>query len=120
VIDLRLPAEVIRDRLDWVLGPGRYSYRFEPGPQAGGRRSVFCHLRIGGAARTGTGTYSKLWTAQRIALADAAVAFGIGASGRAAGPVAAEKERRTVVPDPVLEALEEQARPSPWTPEEGA
>jgi len=118
VIDLYLRTEAIRDRLDWVLGPGRYSYRFETGPRDGGRQSLFCHLRIGGAVRTGTGTYSTLRTARKLALASAAAAFGIGTSGRSAGPVAAEKELRNEVPDPVLEALEEKTRPSPWTPEE--
>jgi hypothetical protein len=119
VIDLRLRPEAVRDRLDLVVGPDRWSYRFEPGRRdGGGNQSVFCHLRIGSASRSGIGTSPSLRVAHRAALASAAVAFGIGASGLATGPMAAEKEVRHEVPDPVLEALEKRADPSRWAPAE--
>jgi hypothetical protein len=117
VIDLRLRPEAIRDRLDLALGPERWSYRLEVGPQAGGRYSLLCHLQVGSARRSGTGTGSSLSAARRIALAGAAEAFGIGASGLAAGPMTAEIELRNEVPDRILEALEEGAEPSRWTPD---
>lgn len=117
VIDLRLRPEAIRDRLDSALGPERWSYRLEVGPQAGGRYSLLCHLQVGSARRSGTGTGSSLSAARRIALAGAAEAFGIGASGLAAGPMTAEIELRNEVPDRILEALEEGAEPSRWTPD---
>lgn len=116
VVDTRLRAEVVRDRLDWVIGPERHSYRLEPGPQKGGKHLLFCHLQVGDATRTGIGTGSRLQGARRSALAEAAAAFGIGASGQIAGPVAAEKERRNYVPDSVLDALEQQEGPSFWAP----
>lgn len=116
VIDLHLRAEAIRGRLDWVIGPGRYSYRCEPGPQEGGQRSVFCHFQLGDATRTGTGTGSSLKTARRIALAEAAAAFGIGASGRIAGPVTAERKMWNQVPDSILDTLEDRSGPEFWGP----
>lgn len=119
VVDLHLRAEAIRGRLDWVLGPGRYSYRFEPGPQDGGQRSVFCHFQLGDATRTGTGTGSSLKVARRIALAEAAAAFGIGASGRAAGPVTAERKMWNQVPDSILDTLEDRDEPEFWGPADG-
>lgn len=119
VIDLRLRPEAVRDRLDLVVGPDRWSHRFEPGRRdGGGNQSVFCHLRIGSASRSGIGTSPSLRVAHRAALASAAEAFGIGASGLATGPMAAEKEVRHEVPDPVLEALEKRADPSRWAPAE--
>ncbi|MFB6232157.1 MAG: hypothetical protein ABEL04_13485 [Salinibacter sp.] len=118
VVDLRLRPEAIRDRLDRVLGPERWSYRLEVGPQAGGHYSLLCHLQVGPARRTGPGAGSTMRTARRIALAGAALAFGIGASGRSAGPIEAEIELRNEVPDRVLEALEQETEPSRWTPDE--
>lgn len=116
VVDLRLRAEAVRGRLDWVTGPGRYSYRFEPGPQDGGHQAVFCHLQIGDATRTGTGKRSSLTKARRTALASAAAAFGIGASGRTVGPVTAEREMWNQVPDSILDTLEDRDEPEFWGP----
>jgi hypothetical protein len=116
VVDLHLRAEAVRGRLDWVIGPGQYSYRFEPGPQDGGQRSVFCHFQLGDATRTGTGTASSLKMARRIALAEAAAAFGIGTSGRAAGPVTAERKMWNEVPDSILDTLEVRDEPEFWGP----
>lgn len=117
VVDLRLRQTAILDRLDLVLGPGRYAYRFEPGQEAGGTFAMLCHLRVGPARRTGVGTGSSPKTAAQAALADAALAFGVGASGRGAGPVVAERESQTELPTPVLKALEQRQEPAPWTPE---
>lgn len=120
IVDLHLRPRAVRGRLDCVLGPGRYSYRFEPGPQEGGQCSIFCHLRIEGAARTGIGAESSLKAARRTALPGAAAAFGIGASGRAAGPVTTKKEIRNHVPGAILDSLEQGEEPALWAPEESA
>jgi hypothetical protein len=117
VVDLRLRPEAIRDRLDLAVGPGRYAYRFESGIEAGGTFSMLCYLRVGPATRTGVGTGSSPQTAGHVALASAASAFGMGTSGKIAGPIVAKRESRYELPTPVLEALERQEEPSPWTPE---
>lgn len=116
VVDLRLRPEAIRDRLDLVLSPGRYTYRYEPGPNAGGTFSMLCHLRVGRAERTGVGTGTSLQMAGQVALSDAASAFGMGAVGKIAGPVLAERESRFQLPESVLQALETQQKPAPHTP----
>ena len=120
VVDLRLRPEAIRDRLDRVLSPDRYSYRFEPGPETGGKFAMFCHLRVGPATRTGIGTDTGSRKAGRVALAEAALAFGIGASGQISGPVLAGHHSRYELSEPVLEALEQEQKPARWTPGEGA
>ena len=116
VVDLRLRPEAIRDRLDLVLGPGRYGYRLEPGPEAGGTFSMRCHLRVGFGRRTGIGTASSPRMAGRVALASAAEAFGMGASGKLSGPIIAGHESRRQLPGPVLDRLERREDPSSWTP----
>lgn len=118
VADLRLRAKVIRDRLDWVLGPQRYSYRLELAPDGNAEHSVLCHLQIGRASRTGIGTGSSYRAARKVALAGAALAFGIGASGKTSGPTIVGRKSRYDVPASVLDALEAREDPSPWTPEE--
>lgn len=124
VVDLHPRARAIRERLDLVLGPGRYSYRMEAGPEgasagySSGPCSMFCHLRIGGVARTGSGTGSRLEVAGSVALARAAAAFGIGASGRVTGPIVIEQNTSTEMPSQIRKILEEQAEPSLWAPEE--
>jgi hypothetical protein len=120
VADLRLGAEAIRDRLDLVLGPERYSSRLEPVPDEGAKRSVLCHLQIGIANRTGIGTGFSYRSAQKVALANAALAFGIGKSGKTAGPIVAGRGHRFDVPASILEALETEEDPSLWTPEESS
>jgi hypothetical protein len=120
VVDLRLRPEAIRDRLDRVLSPDRYSYRFEPGPESGGMFAMFCHLRIGSATRTGIGTDTRSRKAGRLALAEAALAFGIGASGQISGPVLADHHSRYKLSEPILEALEQEQRPARWAPGEEA
>jgi len=120
IADLRVAALAIRDRLDLVLGPERYSYRLEPVPDESAERSVFCHLRIGTASRTGIGTDSSYRNARKNALADAAVAFGIGASGKAAGPILVGRESSYDVPSSILETLETRVAPSLWAPEESS
>lgn len=117
VADLQVRARAIRDRLDLVLGPHRYSYRLEPVPGESAEQSVFCHLQIGPASRTGIGTDSSHRSAQKDALADAALAFGIGASGQVAGPVITGQKSHYEVPSSVLDALETQNSPSFWAPE---
>lgn len=119
VIDLRLRPTAIRDRLDLTVGPARWSYRFEPGLRERGHHSVFCHLHVGPTARTGIGADSNHRGAGRIALAGAAEAFGIGASGQASGPVDAEMEVRHHVPDRTLKALEKKDEPFRWAPDKG-
>lgn len=116
VVDLRLRPEAIRDRLDLVLGPGRYGYRLEPGPEAGGTFSMRCHLRVGFGRRTGIGTASSPRMAGRVALASAAEAFGMGATGKLSGPIMAGHESRRQLPGPVLDRLERREDPSAWTP----
>jgi hypothetical protein len=116
VVDLRLRPEAIRDRLDLVLGPGRYGYRLEPGPEAGGTFSMRCHLRVGFGRRTGIGTASSPRMAGRVALASAAEAFGMGATGKLSGPIIAGHESRRQLPGPVLDRLEQREDPSAWTP----
>lgn len=116
VVDLRLRPEAIRDRLDLILSPGRYGYRLEPGPEAGGTFSMRCHLRIGPGRRTGVGTGRSPQEAGRVALASAAKAFGMGATGKVAGPVVADRESWHRLPGPVLERLEQEEEPAPWTP----
>lgn len=116
VVDLRLRPEAIRDRLDLVLRPGRYGYRLEPGPEAGGTFSMRCHLRVGFGRRTGIGTASSPRMAGRVALASAAEAFGMGASGKLSGPIMAGHESRRQLPGPVLDRLERREDPSAWTP----
>ncbi|WP_263784475.1 hypothetical protein [Salinibacter grassmerensis] len=119
VVDLRLRPEAIRDRLDLVLCPGRYGYRLEPGPEASGTFSMRCHLRVGPGRRTGIGTASSPRVAGQVALASAAEAFGMGASGKIAGPLVADRKSWHRLPDPVLERLEQREEPSPWTPDSG-
>lgn len=116
VVDLWLRAEAIRDRLDLVLGPGRYGYRLEAGPEAGGTFSMRCHLRIGPGRRTGIGTGRSLQQAGKVALASAAEAFGMGASGKIAGPLVADSESWHQLPGPVLERLERREELSSWAP----
>ena len=116
VVDLWLRPEAIRDRLDLVLSPGRYGYRLEPGPKAGGTFSMRCHLQVGPGRRTGIGTASSPRTAGEVALAGAAEAFGIGASGKITGPLVADRESWHRLPGPVLERLERREEPSAWTP----
>jgi len=120
IADLQVHPLAIRDRLDLVLGPERYSYRFESVPAESAERSVFCHLKIGTASRTGVGTDSSYRNAQKDALADAALAFGIGRSGKVAGPVVVGRESRYEVPTSILNALETGNEPSLWAPEESA
>jgi len=120
VVDLRLSPEAIRERLDLVIGPHRYSYRMEPAPDDGADRIVICHLHIGAASRSGTGVDSSYRTARRIALASAAVGFGIGRSGKTTGPIMVGREGRFDLPSSVLEALETRVAPSLWAPEESA
>lgn len=113
VADLRLDILAIRDRLDLVLGPQRYSFRLEAVPDGGAERSVFCHLQIGAASRTGIGTGSGYQSARKLAIANAALAFGIGRSDRISGPIVAARESHYDVPSSVLKALEtEEDRPS--------
>lgn len=120
IIDLRLRIEAIQDRLDVVLGPERYSFRFEPGPNDSGERTLFCHLQIGAASRTGIGIGSTYRKARKVALSNAALAFGIGASSQVAGPIVAGKESHYDVPSSILEALETRNAPSLWAPEDSA
>jgi hypothetical protein len=120
VADLRLRARAIRDRLDLVVGPQRYSFRLEAAPDEGAERSVFCHLQIGAARRTGIGTGSSYQSARKLAIANAALAFGIGKSGKTAGPIIAGRESRYDVPSSILEALETGDDPSLWAPEEAS
>lgn len=124
VVDLHPRPRAIRDRLDLVLGPGRYSYRMEAGPEgasagySSGPCSMFCHLRIGGVARTGSGTGSRLGVAGAVALARAAAAFGIGASGQVTGPVVVQQNAPTRGPIQIREILEQRDEPSLWAPKE--
>lgn len=118
VVNLRLRKRAIRDRLDRVLGPGRYSYCFEPGPETGGTFLLFCDLRIGSATRTGVGSGSALRKAVRVALAEAAIGFGIGASGPVAGPILSDRESQHKLPRSILDALEQREEPSRWAPGE--
>jgi hypothetical protein len=120
IADLQVHPVAIRDRLDLVLGPERYSYRYEPASGESAEQSVFCHLRIGTASRTGIGTDSSYRNAQKGALADAAVAFGIGASGKAAGPILVGRKSSYDVSSSILEALETRVAPSLWAPEESS
>ena len=120
VASLQVDPLAIRERLDLVLGPERYSYRFEPVPGESAERSVFCHLQIGTASRTGAGTGSSYRSAQKDALADAALAFGIGRSGSVAGPIVIGRESSYDVPSSVLDALETKETPSLWAPEESS
>jgi hypothetical protein len=120
VAELRLYPKAIRDRLDLVLGPGRYSYRFEFGPSDASERPVLCHLQVGTARRSGIGTGRSYPSAQTLAFTNAALAFGIGASGKAARPVIVERESRYDVPTSILEALERGNQPSLWAPGEAA
>lgn len=120
VADLRLRTEAIRSRLDLVLGPQRYSFRLEAAPNESAERAVFCHLRIGTASRTGIGTGSSYQPARKLALANAALDFGIGTTGQAAGPIIVGRESRYDVPPSILEALETRDKPSLWAPEESS
>lgn len=117
VADLWVRAQAIRDRLDLVLGPHRYSYRLEPVPGESAEQSVFCHLHIGTASRTGVGNEPGHRSAQKYALADAALAFGIGATSQSTGPIVVGQDNYYEVPLSILEALETQDPPSFWTPE---
>ena len=116
VVDLWLRPEAIRGRLDLVLGPGRYGYRLEPGPKAGGTFSMRCRLRVGSGRRTGMGTASSPRTAGEVALAGAAEAFGMGASEKITGPLVADRESWHWLPGPVLERLTRREEPSAQAP----
>jgi len=114
VVDLLLRRAPIRDRLDTVLGPGRYAYDMELASEP---RLVRCDLQIGAASRTGLGEGKTLRSAQQIALARAAKGFGIGQTGRAAGPVLAYVQNRYQVPNDTTRRLERRDEPTDWTPE---
>lgn len=118
IVDLYLQTEAVHARLDRVLGPERYRYRLELGPASGGSHPVLCHLQIGAVSRTGIGTGSTLRTARQVALAEAASAFGIGASGWKAGPIVVEQESWYDTPELILEGLEQQEGASSWRPGE--
>lgn len=119
IVDLYLQTEAVHSRLDRVLGPERYTYRLESGPASRGSHPVLCHLQIDDVSRTGIGTGSTLRAARQVALANAASAFGIGASGRKAGPIVVERESWYDAPEFILQALEQQEEASsPWRPGE--
>ena len=115
VVDLTLRAQAVLDRLDNVLGPGGYSCRFEPATQAG-RTAVYCHLRVGGVSRSGIGARSKLRIARKAALAGAARAFGIGQTGRGAGPMLTDYTTDHVFPEGTRDQVESRSERSFWTP----
>jgi len=115
VVDLVLRAVPIRGRLDTVLGPGRYAYHMRLSSEP---RTVRCDLRIGGASRSGIGRAGSLRSAQQIALARAAKGFGIGQSGRAAGPIVAEVNNRYSIPSETARRVERREGPEDWAPED--
>ena len=117
VVDLMLRRVAIQDRLDTVLGPGRYGYHME---LASGPETVRCILQVGTVSRAGLGKDQSLRSAQGIALARAAKGFGIGQSGRAAGPVLAYVNNRYEIPKETTRRIEGRDDPSDWTPEGGA
>ena len=68
----------IRERLDTILGPEQWSMHMDV--QRGVRRPYLCtcRLMIGAATRTGIARAASLDFVQEIALANAAMFFGIG------------------------------------------
>jgi len=117
VVDMVLRPVPIRDRLDTVLGPGRYAYHMELASEP---RTVRCDLEIGAASRSGMGEARSLRSAQKMALARAAQGFGIGQTGRAAGPIVAYVNNRYEIPAETSRRIERREKPADWTPGDSA
>lgn len=117
IVRFVLAPEAIQDRLDLVLGPGRYSYRFDRVP-ATAKPTVFCHLQIGRATRTGVGDAPDWRPATGKAFSDAAAAFGIGRAGARADSVVADIDYGVHPQKEDLKQLERSPTPDMWAPEE--
>lgn len=117
IVRFVLAPEAIQDRLDLVLGPGRYSYWFDRLRDTA-KPTVFCHLQIGRATRTGVGDASDWRPATGKALSDAAAAFGIGRAGARADSVVADIDYGVHPQKEDLDQLERPPTPDMWAPED--
>jgi hypothetical protein len=109
--------EAVQDRLDAVLGPGRYNYWFEQVPDTS-EPTIFCHLQIGRATRSGVGEGQSWYHATGMALSDAAAGFGIGQAGARAESVVADIDYGVHPQNEDLEQLERPLTADMWAPEE--
>lgn len=115
VIRLPLRRNALVDRLERVLGPGRYSFTFR---MVSGTDwpTVRCHLYLGDAVRSGFGEDPRVRYAADDALVDAARAFGIGQAGDRAGRRVVDLDFHVHLPDEIKEELEAPYEPGSWAP----
>jgi hypothetical protein len=117
IVEAVLRAEAVFDRLDSVLGPSRYSVQMKPYLEGSQPVVISCHIQIETASRVGLGQGSSLDSAREIALARAAVGFGIGRRASKARSVLAKRNHEYSLPDTFQKKLEQREDPLDWSPE---